>query len=335
MIDLLREQDPNLVELNCGRGSVLLPPSLAGRIFCAWDGELVHRLDGQAYVSPVPGEYNNLGGNSLWPAPEGGPFAFNYGPGDDIWVVQEGIATAPPEITPSAPDAARLRKEIQLLNRKGVRADLHYNRGLLVRPADLPPAHGVLDGIVVDTEDCFSPQGDYRTDDLLIAPWSLEQFPGAEGVTAFGLLEAPEAGLNLDFYGDPGARLVQSGQQFTFRLGGEDRHQIGIPVASKPVFIGALDFNRSLLLLRTCAVAPGMYFNIADNAQPEGPFSAADQYSIFNGGALGFFELETIGAMNHAGGKVLSSSLYSQTTMLWGPVEALLDYLQRELGITL
>ena len=48
MLNLLRTHDANLVELPCGRGSVLVAPLLAGRIFCQFDGELIHRLDGRA-----------------------------------------------------------------------------------------------------------------------------------------------------------------------------------------------------------------------------------------------------------------------------------------------
>ena len=44
MLEQLRAHDANLVELECGQGSILIPPSLGGRIFCQLNGELVHRL---------------------------------------------------------------------------------------------------------------------------------------------------------------------------------------------------------------------------------------------------------------------------------------------------
>jgi hypothetical protein len=63
-------------------------------------------------------------------------------------------------------------------------------------------------------------------------------------------------------------------------------------------------------------VQPGLYFNIADNDQPAGPFSAADVYSIFNGDeSLGFFELETIGSANVVDDRLSGSSLVSRTTL--------------------
>ena len=128
MLDLLRIYDPAMVELQSGHGSVLVPPALGGRIFCQMDGELIHRLDASALLHPSPTEYDNLGGNSLWPAPEGGEYAFNYGPGSDTWVVQEGVAKTVPSVVLSNGNRARIDKRINLVNRKGLQIDLDYKK---------------------------------------------------------------------------------------------------------------------------------------------------------------------------------------------------------------
>ena len=85
-----------------------------------------------------------------------------------------------------------------------------------------------------------------------------------------------------------------------------------------------------MLILRKTQPGPGVHFNIADNEQPEGPFSAADLYSIFNGGELGFFELETIGSMCVTDGRLSVSTLSSQTLILKGKPSELLRYLSKE-----
>ena len=335
MLELLRAHDAGILEVPCGAGSVLLPPTMAGRIFCQFRGELVHRLDGAALRSPSATEYNNYGGNALWPAPEGGIFAFNYSADSDAWVVQEGIASAVPSIERQVDDTALIQKSIHLANRKGVALHLDYVRELRVYEPTLPEGRYTIEGMAYSTVDSFEPLGDYDAADVLLAPWSLEQFPGAEGIIAFGKLAESDPALNLDFYSDPGARIVRTDGQFTFALGGEARHQIGIPVVTGPTLLGALDPHRGFLFLRTCAAQDGRYFNIADNDQKDGPFSAADRYSIFNGGELGFFELETIGAMQVEGGRLAKSSLHSETVILKGSVEELLRYLSEEKGITL
>ncbi len=334
-LEFLRNHDPQLVELNCGRGSVLIPPSLGGRIFCQFAGELVHRLDTAGMRHPSPTEYDNLGGNSLWPAPEGGAFAFNYLPGSDAWKVQDGIAKAVPTVSCDGENCARVEKRIVLTNRKGVKVELDYRRVVTV-PGDLHlPLGYALEGMCYHTEDLFMPQGEYSAEEVLLAPWSLEQFPGADGIVAFGKVAIGKDALNCDFYGDPGERLARRPGHFTFALGGVARHQIGVKVQSRPQFIGALDPRRSLLILRKTEVQQGTYFNIADNEQPEGPFSAADLFSIFNGGELGFYELETIGAMRIVNGLVATSGLSSQTLILRGSLEELLQYLSEQGGLHL
>lgn len=333
MLSSLRAHDPQLIELACDRGSLLIPPALNGRLFCQLDGELIHRLDVAAMQNPSPEGYDNLGGNSLWPAPEGGPFAYNYLPGSDVWYVQNGISKAIPSVTLHEPHRAVVEKRISLTNRNGVCGDLKYRR--LVSVSEIPPQTNgyTLHGMCYETEDGFEPLDKFPANGVLLAPWSLEQFPGAEGIVAFGKVADNEDAVNVDFYGDPRDRMARQPWGFTFQLGGVDRHQIGIRVKARPYCIGALDPVRSLLLLRKAQVQDGLYFNIADNEQPAGPFSAADLYSIFNGGELGFFELETIGAMRTADGCLSTGTLYSQTVILKGSLEELLRFLSEQEGI--
>ena len=335
MLSSLRAHDARLVELGCDKGSVLIAPALNGRLFCQLDGELVHRLDAAAMQSPSREGYDNLGGNSLWPAPEGGAFAFNYPPDSDAWYVQEGISKAIPSVVLDGPNRALIEKRIALTNRKGVCIDTEYRRRVFLSDISSQLDGYSLHGMCYETEDAFELQGKYPADNILLAPWSLEQFPGAEGIIAFGSTANEEDALNLDFYADPGDRIERCPGGFTFRLGGSERHQIGVKVKANPKCIGALDLGRSLLILRKARAQDGLYFNIADNEQPTGPFSTADLYSIFNGGDLGFFELETIGSMQTADGLLCGSVLHSQTAIIKGRREELLRYLSEQERIQL
>ena len=335
MIQLLRAHDTGLVELDGGDGGVLVCPGLQGRIFCRIENELVHRLDVVALVSPSRTSFNNLGGNSLWPAPEGGPFGFNYLPGSNDWVVQEGIAEVPALVTHREAAKAVLEKQINLVNRRGVAIAMTCRRVVSVPGTEGSPNGFDLAGLTYRTEDTFELSGSHRPEEVLLAPWSLEQFPGAEGVTAFCKVNAPKDAINDDFYGSPEERIAYGKNFFTFALGGEARQQIGVRTASAPELIGAIDSGRSILMLRKTAPQDGVYFNIADNDQPRGPYSASDLYSIFNGGELNFFELETIGAMRLAGGTLAPSTLVSETTLLKGEMNELERYLAEREGLRL
>lgn len=327
MLNVLRAYDPDLVELPCGAGGILISPGLQGRIFARIGRELIHRLDTALLAAPSDVEFNNVGGNSLWPAPEGGPFAFNYLPDSDAWLVQPGIAVAVPAVQSRTARRVTIEKTIALTNRKGIDVQVRYGRKVEVQAPPASVEALSLQGVSYRSTDYFAPIGDYSIDDVLLAPWSLEQFPGSDGITAFGKFDRGDDPINFDFYGDPRGRIRCSDGLFTFELGGEDRHQIGIRIDSRPRFIGALDPERSMLIIRTTRPQNGVYFNIADNDQPQGPYSAADLFSVFNGGSLGFFELETVGAMSVRDGHVTASTLVSETLLLHGEMQNLVEYL--------
>ena len=113
-----------------------------------------------------------------------------------------------------------------------------------------------------------------------------------------------------------GERIAYAPQGFTYKTDSRRKGQIGIRQAAGARFIGFYDLSRHLVCLReNCSVAGGLYFNIADNDQPRGPTSAADNYSIFNSDAdMGAFELETIGSAQVEQKWLKGSELISNTT---------------------
>ncbi len=331
----LRKHDPDLIEFGGEHGGILLSPGYQGRIFAHIDGQLVHRLDEALLDGPPKEGFNNVGGNYVFPAPEGGPYAFNYLPSSPDWVVQPAFNTQNPRVTARDAVSAVVEKEVTLENRQGVNVAFRFRRTL--RPLEVDPAARALDlrGIRYEVEDEFEPRDEYSVDRVLLAPWSLEQFPGGPGVTSFAKVTDPRRSLNFDYYSDPSSRVSYGPNCFLFPLGDSRRHQVGVRVESDPAFVGALDTARSMLFLRRTPPQDGTYFNIADNDQPAGPFSAADRYSVFDGGELGFFELETIGAMAVRDGRVGPSRLVSETLVLQGPLPALEHYLGEREGLRL
>ena len=330
MLDCLRKIDGGLLEMASGDGRILVSNALQGRVFAAFGTEIIHRFVRELAEHPDPVEFNNLGGNSLWPAPEGGDFAFNDPPDGD-WRVQPGINSVPTVTVSATPEKVTVRKEIELLNRRNISLRLEFRRTVSpLRETELPAAPGLL-LTGYRTHDALVPLGRYRTADALLAAWTLEQFPGAEGITAFGRCQGPAAGCaNDDFYGSAAERLAYDGRTFTFALGGPSRLQIGLKAASRPELIGAIDPNRGTLVIRqTPPRSDGTYFNIADNDQATGPFGAADMFSIFNGSQeLDFHELETIAPLcADADGFLLPSTLESTSLLLKGDPDRLAAFL--------
>lgn len=321
----LLKLDPQLLTFPAGDGRVGVSNRFAGRIFAELGGRRVHRFDAERAAAPRPGEFNNLGGNSLWPGPEGGDFAFNYLPGTG-WLVQDEISVKSTATLKTAPGEIAVGKHLKLRNRAGAELELAMRRR--VRPlevGELAARFGVA-ALAYRTLDEFRAAAPLPPERALFCAWSLEQFPGGDGVTAFGhALGGAAQAVNADYYGDPGARLDCRGAWFRLELGGEARFQLGLDHRSRPKLIGAWDRGRELLMLRRIhRTAPGVFFNIADNDQPRGPYSAADSYSIFNGGSLGFFELETIAPLELDGdGRGTASRLWSETMIFQGPPDRL------------
>ncbi len=86
------------IELKKGPSRLLLCPDMGGRAFAEVAGIVPHRIDLQAAARPGD-DFNNYGGNNLWPAPEGGVYGFNYkGNG---WYVQPAVNTQPFEVAAS------------------------------------------------------------------------------------------------------------------------------------------------------------------------------------------------------------------------------------------
>ena len=332
----LKTVDPSIRRLETADGAVWLSPGLQGRIFCSIGGELAHKLDFDLAAHPTDG-FNNIGGNSLWPGPEGGAFAYNYPHGE--WTVQDGINKVCPALTMESPSAAVMQKNITLLNAKGVEVELDYRRR--VETLDIAPlaaAYGVR-GVAYSETDSLTPRREYSVEDAIVCAWSLEQFNGAEGIVAFGAYAEKNAPVNQvvndDFYGDPLARITSGDGLFIFSLGGPCRLQIGFKKDCKPELIGAYDASRDQLIIRKTSVVPGTYINIADNEQKNGAYSTEDVYSIFNGSQeLDFFELETIAPMQVRAGKLAGSELRSRTFLFRGEAGKLRSLLEKEYKLT-
>jgi hypothetical protein len=371
----LRKHVPDLIEAAGPYGSIIVAPGLQGRIFCTIDGRMAHRLDAALLAKPHAEEFNNFGGNSLWPAPEGGPFAFNYPQGGG-WRVQEGVNKTNMRVvekrglTPSSPFEMNmgprfsvvLEKTVELANRRGARLKLAFRRDVLLNPDPAASKIGKSSSIQYCTTDTLAPLGEYSPDQALFAPWSLEQFPLSEDVIVFARAGDPRAAMNFDYYGPPAVQPVYGPQGLAMRLGGADKFQFGLRARNWPTMIGALDRKRELLVLRAAMPTKGFqdvvsekrgqgekgtgsaavggacpllprYFNIADNDQPAGPWSAADMYSIFYGAKLGFYELETIAPAWIAGNRLAESVLTTMTSIYHGDLPAMEDHVAALLGV--
>jgi len=312
---------------------VVFAPDLGARVFCELDGLLLHRLDLENVRDPNR-PFNNYGGHNYWPAPEGGKFGFNYE--GNTWRVQPAINNQPFALEATTSTSAIARKETTLKNRMGIGINVVIQREFKVEPVPrlivgLQPK-AAFTYIVDDRIDVVNR---VRIDDALLACWTLEQFNASDTTISFTKVARPREAINFDFYDHPGEWITYTPKCFFYKTDSKKRGQIGIKKNRAPEWIGFYDLQRRLLCVREIAGVPeGVYFNIADNDQPQGPFSAEDAYSIFNGDeTLGFFELETVGGAIVQDGLLKGSCLRSRTSFaVFDSVETIQRFIEDAIG---
>ncbi len=326
------KQDSGFIYDKAGARAVFAP-DLGARVFCELRGLILHRLDLENICQPNK-PFNNYGGNNFWPAPEGGRFGFNYD--GDTWRVQTAINDQPFVRCATSGSSARASKKTKLINRLGTALDVVMQREFTVIPlppllASLQPEAG-LAYEVYDRIDVLSPT---LVHDALIGCWTLEQFDASDATISFVRVARPSEAINYDFYENPGDRIVIAADGFYYKTDSQKRGQIGIRKGSNPEFIGFFDLQRRLLCVREIVgVSEGLYFNIADNDQRQGPFSAQDAYSIFNGDkGWGFFELESVGGAQVENAHLKGSHLVSRTSFaLFDEAAPILQFVRNRIG---
>jgi hypothetical protein len=308
-------KEGSLLEFTQDSSNCVLCPDMGGRLFASVCGMSVHRIDLECVAKPDR-PFNNYGGGNFWPAPEGGKFAFNYRGNE--WYVQECINSRPFEVVSHDRESAAILKRVVLINRAGTALESIMRRELTL-PRSLPPllSGSQLRGFLTyQTVDSFEVLNPVTQDQALIGAWSLEQFETSEFTVSFCPVENPEAAINFDFYEHPRNKITYFKHGFSYKTDGRGKGQIGIKKEAGAPFVGFYDVSRQLLCTREHRRSDSLYFNIADNDQPNGPYSAADNYSIFNSDPdMQAFELETVGGARIQNGFLMGSNLVSVTTI--------------------
>jgi len=305
----------NAIEFPAVSGSCLLCPDLGGRVFAECCGVSPHRIDLECAAHPSA-SFNNYGGNNFWPAPEGGKFGFNYRGNE--WYVQPAINEQPFQVVRRGQHSAVISKEIKLINRAGITLEALMQREfrLLADPPELLRKWPLQGFLSYSTTDSFKIRNAVVPEQALIAAWTLEQFEASDETLSFCIVSNPKMAINFDFYEHPGDKIEYYEKGFTYRTDARRKGQIGIKISAGAKFIGFIDRSRNLVCLReNLGPTDGTFFNIADNNQPQGPFSAADNYSIFNSDeTMMAFELETVGPCRIKDNLVSDAELNSMTS---------------------
>lgn len=270
--------------ISCGKAAVIAALGMEGRLFYAYNGEVVSlfRRESAENISTSKTGYLNPGGDGLWPAPEGTRFGYEYSTGS--WRVPAAIISAQYDVVSQSADSLEIAAEIDLINNQQLGIPCRFIRKVQVKELD--------NAAVIEQYDAIEYMGccELAAGTFSIAPWSLSQFTvDKKTIARFGDPGTPVR----DLYQPSKELLSSDGKIVTMKHDDKNRIQLALP--EKSSFVELLVPDKNLQITRTSApLADNLHpVDIADfppDADPGDPV----RYSIYNDPS-GFMELETVG----------------------------------------
>jgi len=270
--------------ISCGKAAVIAALGMEGRLFYAYNGEVVSlfRRESAENISTSKTGYLNPGGDGLWPAPEGTRFGYEYSTGS--WRVPAAIVSAQYDVVSQSADSLEIAAEIDLVNNQQLGIPCRFIRKVQVKELD--------NAAVIEQYDAIEYMGccELAAGTFSIAPWSLSQFTvDKKTIARFGDPGTPVR----DLYQPSKELLSSDGKIVTMKHDDKNRIQLALP--EKSSFVELLVPDKNLQITRTSApLAENLHpVDIADfppDADPGDPV----RYSIYNDPS-GFMELETVG----------------------------------------
>ena len=270
--------------ISCGKAAVIATLGMEGRLFYAYNGEVVSlfRRESAENISTSKTGYLNPGGDGLWPAPEGTRFGYEYSTGS--WRVPAAIISAQYDVVSQSDDSLEIAAEIDLINNQQLGIPCRFIRKVQVKELD--------NAAVIEQYDAIEYMGccELAAGTFSIAPWSLSQFTvDKKTIARFGDSGTPVR----DLYQPSKELLSSDGKIVTMKHDDKNRIQLALP--EKSSFVELLVPDKNLQITRTSApLAENLHpVDIADfppDADPGDPV----RYSIYNDPS-GFMVLETVG----------------------------------------
>jgi len=218
LIDLMLGSHRRVHVTGTSENGVIAALDLEGRLFTVVNGKVLSRVVPSAIVNRTNrSAYLNPGGDTLWPAPEGTCYGYEYGTGK--WRVPPAITGAVWEVVDQAEQKAVIRAEIDLVNNRQVGIPCEFERHIAVQQTG--------EGLTQNVTDVIRYIGNQTLDHrhFRLAPWSLCQFDSGAGST---IVMPPPAEEDIwDLYDSSlsqrgmrdGSYVVNAQTPFRFQLG--------------------------------------------------------------------------------------------------------------------
>ena len=182
---------------------VIVALDLEGRLFTVVDGEVISKVNPPAILARSnKKQFQNPGGDALWPAPEGTCVGYEYASG--VWRVPPAITGAVWEVVSASDDGCVVRAEIDLINNAQLGMPCEFERHIRLKKGAGTLFQEVKEMIrYIGKRTLHKPE-------FSLAPWSLCQFDSSETGVVY-MPVPPDSEDIWDMYGpSDGQRSIQN-----------------------------------------------------------------------------------------------------------------------------
>lgn len=319
----LKSNGLNVVELVSadGMARVSVVPEFQGRVMTSAAsglqgqsfGWISRKAIAAGFANP---QFNPFGGEErFWLGPEGGPFSWFFGPGQEQifanWDVPAVIDSEPFKVESASGSEAIFTKETVLKNASGREFQIGIRRSVeLMEAAEIESVLGVsipesIRPVAYRTVNTLTNLGSFEWTKETGMPsvWLLGMYPPAPSTVVFIPYDQGFAGkvVNDEYFGKvPADRLIVRDGMIYFRIDGKFRSKIGLPDGSACGLCGSYDPSSSLLNILKYSVPSGPRDYVNAQWGPQDNCFGGDVINSYNDGptetgeVMGtFYEIET------------------------------------------
>lgn len=173
LIDLLSQSYRRSHLIGTFENGVIAALDMEGRLFTVVNNKVLSRVVPSAIINRSnKNTFQNPGGDTLWPAPEGTTLGYEYATGE--WRVPPAITGAVWEVICHGKDRCVIRAEVDLINNLQVGIPCEFERTIEINQQDKRLIQNVTETIR------YIGQKTLHKGEFLLAPWSLCQFDSGE-----------------------------------------------------------------------------------------------------------------------------------------------------------
>jgi hypothetical protein len=263
---------------------VIAALDMEGRLFTVVNNNVINRVVPSAIINRSnKNAYQNPGGDTLWPAPEGTSLGYEYTTG--TWRVPPSITGAVWEVVEEAPGRTVIRAEIDLVNNLQTGIPCEFERIIEIDTIDK--------GLIQTVTEIIRYTGTKRLQKgtFLLAPWSLCQFDSG----TLGKVTMPPPGKEdiWDYYEPSEAQRRLQNDLYVVETKTDKRFQLGLS-RNVPWIEYTLE-GKYRVKRYTEELPEGQYYiDIADAPPDQLPTEKGVKLSVYCDPS-GFMEIEACG----------------------------------------